>query len=43
MTMGIIYMEGYAAGAGNDSGRRVDVIFRCATHPDDRFNTVVPK
>lgn len=43
MTLGIIYMEGYASGAGNDSGRRVDVVFRCFTHPDDRFNTVIPK
>lgn len=41
-TLGVVYTEGYAAGAGNDSSRRADLIIRCTLHPDEPFNTVIP-
>lgn len=41
--LALMYVEGYAAGAGNDSGKRADVIIRCTMNPDQKFNTVVIK
>lgn len=40
--LALIYIEGYAAGNGNDSGKRADTIIRCTMNPGDKFNTVVP-
>lgn len=40
--LALMYIEGYAAGNGNDSGKRADVIIRCTMNPSDKFNTVVP-
>ncbi len=40
--LALMYIEGYAAGNGNDSGKRADVVMRCTLNPADRFNTVVP-
>lgn len=41
-TLGVTYIEGYAAGAGNSAARRADLILRCTLHPDQPFNTVLP-
>lgn len=40
--LALIYVEGFASGAGNSSERRADVIIRCTMNPSDKFNTVVP-
>lgn len=42
VALAMMYIEGFAAGAGNDSRKRADVIIRCTMNPSDKFNTVVP-
>ena len=39
-TLGVIYMEGYAAGTGKGSEGRTDIILYCTINPSKPFNTV---